>query len=270
MILLLYVDDLFLTGEEKLILDSKRKLTAKFEMKDLGMMHYFLGLEVWKKQGEIVLSQGKYVVEILKRFGMMDCKSMTMPMMMNLKLLGDTTSATIDATLYRQMIGSLMYLTNTRLDICFAVNTLNQYMVEPRHVHLIVAKHVLRYLKGTIDYGLRYVADYEFELVGYTDSDWAGSVTDRKSTSGCCFSLGSTVIARRSRKQTSVALSTTEAEYTAACSTSNEAVWLRKMLSGLFDLEMDATCIYCDNQSCIKLSENLVFHDKSKHIEIKY
>ena len=99
--LLLYVDDLFLTGEEKLILDSKRKLTAEFEMKDLGMMHYFLGLEVWQKPGEIMLSQGKYVVEILKRFGMMDCKSMSTPMMMNLKLLGDTTSKTVDATLYR-------------------------------------------------------------------------------------------------------------------------------------------------------------------------
>lgn len=143
-------------------------------------------------------------------------------------------------------------------------------MVDLRQVHLVAAKHILRYLKGTIDYGLRYAAGYEFRLVGYTYSDWAGNVTDRKSTSGCCFSLGSTVIAWRSRKQTSVALSTTEAEYIAACSASSEAVWLRKMLSGLFYLQMDATCIYCDNQSCIKLFENPVFHDKSKHIEIKY
>ena len=94
-------------------------------MKDLNMMHYFLGLEVWQKPGEIVLSQGKYAVEILKRFRMMDCKSMTMPMMTNLNLFGDTTSETIDATLYKNMIGSLMYLTSTRLDICFAVNTLS-------------------------------------------------------------------------------------------------------------------------------------------------
>ena len=100
-ILLLYVDDLFLTGEEKLILDSKRKLTAKFKMKDLDMMHYFLGLEVWQRPGDIVLSQGKYVVEILKRFGKMDCKSMSTSMTMNLKLLGDTSSKTVDATLYK-------------------------------------------------------------------------------------------------------------------------------------------------------------------------
>ena len=128
-ILLLYMDDLFPTGDEKLIFDSKRKLAAEFEMKDLGMMHYFLGLEVWQKLGEIVLSQGKYAVEILKRFRMMDCKSMTTSMTTNLKFFGDTTSETVDASLYRQMIGSLMYLTNTRPNICFAVNTLNQYMV---------------------------------------------------------------------------------------------------------------------------------------------
>ena len=152
-ILLLYMDDLFLTSEEKLILDSKRKLFAEFKMKDLSMMHCFLGLEVWQKLGEIILSQGKYAVEILKRFGMMDCKSMSMSMTMNLKILGNTTSKTVDATLYRHMIGSLMYLTNMRPNICFAVNTLIRYMVEMRHVHLIATKHALRYLKGTIDYG---------------------------------------------------------------------------------------------------------------------
>ena len=147
------MDDLFRTGEEKLILDSKRKLLVKLEMKYFSMMHYFLGLEVWQKLGEIVLSQGKYVVEILKKFGMMDFISMTTLMMMNLNLLSDTTSNIVDATLYIQMIGSLMYLKHTRLDICFAVNTLSRYMVEPKHVHFIVAKHVPRHLKGTLDYG---------------------------------------------------------------------------------------------------------------------
>lgn len=194
------MDALFRTGEQKLILDSKRKLITEFEMKDLYMMHYFLGLEVWQKLGEIVLSQGKYAIEIFKTFGMMDCKSMTTSMMTNLKLFGDTTSERVYATLYRHMIGSLMHLTNMRTTICFAVNTLSQYMVELRHVHLIVAKHVLRYLKSMIDYGLRYVEDCEFGLVGYTDSDWVGSVIDRKSTSRCYFSLGSTMIAWHSRK----------------------------------------------------------------------
>ena len=117
-IILLYVDDFFLTGDEELIADSKRNLAAEFEMKDLGPMHYFLALEVWQKPGKITLSQGKYAIEILKRFGMMNCKSMSTPLTMNLKLFGDTSSGTIDATLYRKMIGLLMYLTNTQPDIC--------------------------------------------------------------------------------------------------------------------------------------------------------
>ena len=156
MILLLYVDDLFVTGVDGLISDTKRKLAAKFEMKDLGMMHYFLGMEVWQNADGISLGQGKYTVEILKRVGMMDCKAMTTPMESNLKLLSDASSELIDATMYRQMIGSLMYLMNTRPDICFAVNTLSQFLTDLRHVHLIAAKHILRYLRGTVDYGLKY------------------------------------------------------------------------------------------------------------------
>jgi hypothetical protein len=257
--LLLYVDDLFLTGEEKLIANYKKKLVAEFEMKDLSLMHYFLGLEVWQSPEKIFLNQGKYAIEILKRFDMLECKSMV-----------DTSSELVDATLYRHIIGLLMYLMNTRLDICFVMNTLSQYLVEPRRVHLVVAEHVMRYLKGTLDYGLCYTGDRDFRLFGYTDSDWAGSVSDRKSTSGCCFSLGSAMTSWQSRKQSSIALSTTEAEYIAACSASCEAIWLQKLLTSLFDLEMEATVILCDNQSCIKMTENPVFHNKSKHIEIRY
>jgi len=142
-----------------------------------------------------------------------------------------------------------MYLTNTRLDICSAGNTLSQYMVEPKHVHLIATKYVLGYLKCTIEYGIKYDADCKFKLQGYIDSDWVGSVSDRKSTLGCCFDLGSSMISWFSRKQTSVMLSTTEAEYMATCLACIEAVWLRKLLSGLFDLKLDAISICCDNQS---------------------
>jgi hypothetical protein len=163
-----------------------------------------------------------------------------------------------------------MYLTNTKPDICFAVNTLSRYLVEPRRVHLVAAKPVMRDLKGTLDYGLCYTGDHDFRLYGYTDSDWAGSASDRKCTSGCCFSLGSTMTSWQSRKQSNIALSTTEAKYIAACSAICEAIWLRKLLTGLFDLEMAATVILCDNQSCIKMTENPLFHDKSKHIEIRY
>jgi hypothetical protein len=269
-ILLLYVDDLFLTGEKNLINECKTRLSSEFEMKDLGLMHYLLGLEVWQSPERIFLNQGKYTVEILKRFDMLECKPMNTPMEAKLKLLVDTSSKLIDPTLYRQIIGSLMYLTNTRLDICFVVNTLSQFLVEPGHVHLVDAKHVMRYLKGAIDYGLIYDGGHDFTLSGYTDADWAGSVSDRKSTSGCCFSLGSVMILWQSKKQSSMALSTVEAEYIVVCSASCEAIWLRKLLTDLFDLEMRETLIICDSQSCIKMTKNPVFHDRLKHIEIHY
>jgi hypothetical protein len=247
----------------------KQDLASEFEMKDIGLMHYFLGLEVWQQPGEIFLGQGKYVVDILRRFGMGDCKPMTTPMITNLKKLSASDSELVDPTLYRQLIGSLMYLVNTRPNICFVVNTLSQFMVEPRQVHWIAAKHVLRYLHGTMEYGLRYVRGDGVQLQGYTDSDWAGSAVDRKSTSGCCFNLGSTMISWFNRKQTSMALSSRGRVYGSSMA-SCEAIWLRKLLTGLFDQELEPMVIYCDNQSCIKLSKNPVFHDRSKHIEIRY
>ena len=177
----------------------------------------------------------------------MDCKPMATPMASKLKLLSDASTESVDATMYRHMIGSLMYLTNMRPDIFFAVNTLSQFLTDLRHVHLIAAKHILRYLRSTIDYGLKYDVNQKINLEGYVDSDWAGSAIDRKSTSGCCFSMGSGVISWFSKKQSCVALSTAEAEYVAACSASCEAKWLWKLLSDLFYLPLDATYILCDN-----------------------
>jgi hypothetical protein len=179
---------------------------------------------------------------------------MAIAMVSNLKFLQDTTSKTVDVTLYSQMVGSLMYLMYTRPDICFVVNTLSQYMDQPRQVHLVTAKHEIRYLKGTLYYGLRYVTGHDFGLYGYSDSYWVGSIHDRKSTLAYCFSLGSSMVSWSSRKQSCVALSTAEAEYVASCATCREAVWLRKLLFGLFGLKLEATCIWCDNQSCMKLS----------------
>jgi hypothetical protein len=193
-ILLLYVDDLFITSEESLIIQCKKELAYEFDMKDLGLMHYYLGLEVWQKRGEVFLGQGKYVIKILQKFGMMDCKSMDTPMNVDIRKVKVPDSDPVDPSLYQQLIGSLMYLVNTRLDICFVVNTLSQFQVEPRHEHWIAAKHVLRYIHGTINYGLRYTASSSVQLHGFTDSDWAGSAEERKRTSGMCFSLGSAMI----------------------------------------------------------------------------
>ena len=128
----------------------------------------------------------------------------------------------------------------------------------------------MRYLKGTIDFGLYYDGSHEHRLYGYTDADWARSISDRKTTSGGCYSLGSAMISWFSRKQSSVALSIVEAEYIATCSASCEAIWLRKLMSRLFNLDLDTTVILCDNQIYIKMIENPVFHNRSKHIEIIY
>jgi len=162
-----------------------------------------------------------------------------------------------------------MFLVNSRLDICFTVNTLSQFMVKPHHIHWIVAKNLLRYLRGTFNYGLRYVAE-NLRLHGYTNIDWAGHVLDRKSTSGCCFFLGSLSISWMSMKHKSVALSTVEVEYIVASMVCCEVVWLRKLFCELFEHVLDTTMIFCDNQSGIHCLENPVFHDNYKHIDIRY
>ena len=144
---------------------------------------------------------------------------MATPMDSNLKLLADDSLELVVVTHYRQIIGSLMYLTNTRPNICFAVNTLSQHLVQPRPVHLVATKHVMRYLKGTIDFGLYYDGSHEYRLYGYTDADWVGSILDRKSTSGICFCLRSAMSSWFSKKQSSVSRSMAEAEYIADCST---------------------------------------------------
>jgi len=154
LILVLYVDDLVITGAERLIEHCKRDLAAEFEMKDIDLMHYFLGLEVWQEEGNFFLGQGKYIVDILGRFHMEDSKPMSTLMITNWKKLHASYSELVDPTLYRRLIDSLMYLVNTRPYICFPVNRMSQFMCEPRKVHWVAAKHILRYLQGTVDYGL--------------------------------------------------------------------------------------------------------------------
>jgi len=151
---------------------------------------------------------------------------------------------------YRQLVEALMFLVNSHPDICFVVNTWSQFMVEPHHIQWIVAKNLLRYLRGTINYGLGYTVR-NLRLHGYTDVDWVGSVVERKSVSGCCFSLGSASISWMSRKKKSVDLSTAEAEYIVARMACCDVVWLRKLFSELFEHMLDTIMIFCNNQSGI-------------------
>eukprot|EP00253_Pinus_taeda_P002325 PITA_02325 len=236
LIIILYVDDIILTGDDQLIVSCKEDLAIELEMKDMGLMHYFLGMEVWQKDGELFVSQGKYANEILRRFHMEKCKPMQTPL----------------------------------ADLCYAVNQLSQAMVQPTKMFWKAATHVLRYLRGKYQYGLGYKWTEGVKQHGFTDVDWAGSPSNLKSTLGGIFNLGSAAISRYNRKQRSVALGSAEVEYMAASQATCEGIWMQKILVGLFDQRMDPTMIYCDNQSCIKLYENPVFHDRSKHIDIQY
>eukprot|EP00253_Pinus_taeda_P019705 PITA_19705 len=216
------------------------------------------------------IQEWKYVIEILKRFDMMECKPMTTPMITNLRLLRNSESILVDPTRYKQFIGSLMYLVNTRPDICFAVNVLSQFQIEPRHDHWVATKHILRYLRGTIYHCLKYEKGKDVLLTGFIDSDWGGYEKDGRNTTGGCFSLGLSMVSWMSRKKETVAISSVEAEYVAACEVSREAVWLRKLLSDLFSGPLAPTTIHCDNTSCIRLFEDPFFHGKTNHINNKY
>ena len=170
-IILLNVDDLLITGIKEIIKECKKLLAIEFDMKDLGLMHYYFGLEVWQEPNEIYPGQGKYVIEILKRFNTMECKPMTTPMITNLKMLRNYESNPVDPTKYRHLIGSLMYLVNTQPDIYFAVNVLSKFQIEPRHDHWITTKHILNICRKTVHYCLKYEKGKDVHLEGFTDSD---------------------------------------------------------------------------------------------------
>eukprot|EP00253_Pinus_taeda_P014326 PITA_14326 len=172
----------------------------------------------------------------------------------NWKKIDASRDKEVDPTLYIQLIGSLMYLVNTKSDICFAVNTLSQFMVEPKRVHWAAARHMLRYVHGIVEYGFKYSRGEDVKLNGFTDAHWAGRLVDRKCPSGHCFNVGSRMISWCSRKQKLAALSSSEAEYMAASATTCETIWFRKLLVSLFKKRMEAAKVYCDNHICIKLS----------------
>eukprot|EP00253_Pinus_taeda_P022324 PITA_22324 len=224
LIIVLSVDGLILTGVEKLVKSCKEDIAREFKMKDLGLMHSFLGMEVWQGYEELFVSQGKYVNEILKKFHMGSSKPMETPLARNWRKEDATSSEVVEATIYKKLVGSLMYLVNTRLEICFAVNHLNKEMVKPTKLYWKATKHVLRYLKGTTQFGFWYSRTEGVKLQGFIDADWVGIPSDRERTSGGICSIGSVVVSWYNRKRRSAALSSTEAEYMVASQAACEAI----------------------------------------------
>eukprot|EP00253_Pinus_taeda_P012484 PITA_12484 len=265
-----YVDDLLMTGNNESYIASIKELGKSFEMTDLCYVHYYLGIEVTQHPKSIFLSQKKYIGDLLNRFGMTECNPLSTPMEQNFKLTSIEGKEFEDATKYRQLIGSLIYLTTTRPDISVVVGILSRFMQKPCEGHWSAAKRVLRYLKGTQDLGIKYTQVDDFSLIGYYDSDFDGDKETGVSTSGYAMSLGSGAVSWRSRKQSVPADSTTEEEYVAAAEEMKEIVWLRKILEDLQVKQVRSTPLMIDNTSSIKLAKNPKFHDRRKHINTKY
>lgn len=271
LIVCVYVDDMiYLGSSQKLIEEFKSSMTKEFEMTDLGKLQYFLGLEVIQAKDGVFISQKKYAKDLLHRFHMHNAKPAATPMNTSEKLRHEDGTEAADASYYRSLVGGLNYLTHTRPDIMHSVSVLSRYMHSPTMQHLGAAKRVLRYIGGTIEHGIWYAQSAECKLFGFSDSDWAGCLDDRRSTSGHTFILGSGAISWSSKKQDIVALSSSEAEYVAVNSAACQMVWLRRVLSEVGYKQEQATEIFCDNKATIAMTKNPAYHSRTKHIDIRF
>ncbi|XP_062093531.1 uncharacterized mitochondrial protein AtMg00810-like [Humulus lupulus] len=233
---LVYVDDIIVIGSDSRELNHFiAKLNKTFSLKDLGALNYFLGIEVFRDN-----TAGKTL-------SLHDGTPLSQP------------------TLYRSIIGALQYLSHTRLDISFAVNKLSQFLKQPTDVHWGAAKHILRYLKGTIHHGLHIAPSDRLSLIGFSDADWACCPDDRKSVAGYCVYFGESLISWSSKKQTVVARSSTESEYRALALLAAELAWLQSLLA---EMRFEMSNIWCDNLSASALANNPVYHGRTKHIEL--
>lgn len=269
MIIALYVDDimLFSSPDCQGTAEIKEELRKAFEIKDLGPAHHILGMRLCRQNGEITLDQSSYIKKVLKRFQMSDCKPARTPMETGLKLVKSTTKdCTHD---YRGLIGCLMYIAIcSRPDIAYAVSSLSQFNETYDETHWKAAKRVLRYLKGTINYCLTFQKS-GLDIVAYADADYASNEVDRRSCTGFVFKLGNSTISWESRKQRTVALSSTEAEYMSLSDACKEALFLRKFLFEIYGVQYSIT-LHNDNQSALKLCTNSMYHARTKHIDVRH
>ena len=269
--LLVYVDDILLTGSSlQLINKLKSHLHQTFDTKDLGPIQRYLGVQFERNPTSVRMHQTEYANSILRQFGMDQCAPSSTPLPEGITLSKDSGTPPVDATLYRTLVGKLLFLTKTRPDITHAVSVVSRFMQDPQEAHLQAAKHVLRYLRRHPDLGLMFHQGEDNCLNGYTDADYGQDIDDRISVGAYIFFLGNSPISWHSKKQSSTSRSSCESEYRALAKCSCEAIWFRRLLSELRILDDKPTTIYCDNQSSIKLSYNPVFHEKSKHFQIDY
>ena len=268
MILIVYVDDIVITGDDDQGIEKvKQHLSNEFEVKDLGQMRYFLGIEVSRSSRGIYLSQRKYVLDLLAETRMLESKPVAPPIEPNLRITANSGEP-VDRGRYQRLVGRLIYLSHTRPDIAYAVSLVSRYMHDPRSGHLDAVNRILRYLKGCPGKGILLSNHGHLEVEGYTDADWAGCLDDRISTSGYWIFLGGNLVSWRSKKQSVVARSTAEAELRSMASGLCELLWLRLLLTELRLFKGGPLRLHCDNQAAINIVNNPVQHDSTKQIEI--
>jgi hypothetical protein len=238
-------------------------------MSMIGELNNFLGLQVKQTSEGIFIFQSKYAKDLVKRFGLDGKSHARTPISTSVKISTDLTGKPVDPTLYRSMIGSLLYLTANRQDIAFSVGVCARFQANPKESHLTAVKCTIRYVNDTLLYGIWYSRETNLIVAGYSDADWAGNPDDRKSTSGGCFYMGNNLIAWMSRKQSLISISTAKAEYIVAGSCCTQLLWMKKQLCD-YGFTEDTMIINCDNTSAINISKNPVQHSRTKHIDIRH
>jgi hypothetical protein len=267
-VLLLYVDDIILTGSASAaILQVIQALSTEFDITDLGSLHFFLGIQITHTSTGLFLSQSKYIEDLLIKSEMVDAKPCDTPCLPYHRLLKEDGAPYPNPTVYRSIVGALQYLTFTRPDIAFSVHQVCQFMQNPMVSHFTAVKRILRYLKGTLHVGISYTKG-DLQLKAFSDADWAGDPNDRRSTTGLVIFLGDNPISWSSKKQQTVSRSSTEAEYRALSFTTAEVDWLKQLLAFLHVSLPHIPVLFCDNLSAIALSFNPVQHQRTKHIEV--
>nr|KYP65844.1 Copia protein [Cajanus cajan] len=267
---LVYVDDLLLTGNNNDFLHGFiSALSSRFALKNLGAPHYFLGVEFIPIKSGLFLSQHKYIRDILEKFDMEGAKPAPTPLSPSATLQLHDGIATTEATYFRKIIGAVQYLTLTRPDLSFSINKLSQFMHKLTTLHLQHLKRLL-YIKHTINYGISLQPSSSFHLLAYTDADWGGNFDDRTSTSAYIIFFGGNPVSWLSKKQRTVARSSTEAEYRAVATATTELMWLTNLLTELNVPIGRPPLLLCDNVGATYLCSNPVLHSRIKHISLDY
>ncbi|KAH9667197.1 retrovirus-related pol polyprotein from transposon RE1 [Citrus sinensis] len=264
-------DDIIITGSDSQGIEEVIKdLNTSFTLKDLENLNFFLGIQVLRSQNSILLSQAKYIQDLLAKTEITDCKGIETPFSTSEKLKKDVGNRFHDPTLYRSVIGSLQYAVLTRPELAFSINKFSQFMSDPRQPHWVACKRVLMYLKNTMNMCLSFKKSKHLDLIAYTDADWTTDPNDRRSISGYCVYLGDNLVAWSSRKQGIVARSTVESEYRAMALCSTEITWINSLLGELKMEVENVPIILSDSTSAAAIAANPVYHSRTKHFEIDF